>query len=120
MFVEWEAQCRDRLENMLGGHQIRKDANSDWLMLSGKYSTEVRVKEELGRDCKTNKKLQLEDLLAAGTGGRLPFEIPECAVYIVVPYRDLMERRLYGWILRSSEEQILESDLAISHILANL
>lgn len=120
MFVEWEALCRDRLENMLGGLQIRKDANSDWLALSAKYTTEIRIKEELGRNCKTNKKLQLEDLFAAGTGGRLPFEIPECAVYIVVPYRDLLERRFYGWILRSSEEQIMESDLVLSHILANL
>ncbi len=120
MFVEWEALCRDRLENMLGGREIRKDSNSDWLDLSRKYPSEVCVKEELGRDPRTNKKLQLEDLFAAGTGGRLPFDIPSTTVYIVIPQKDLLERRQFGWILRSSEDQIMESDLVISHILANL
>jgi hypothetical protein len=119
LFVEWEQNCRWRLDNQLGGGQVRKDSASDWVSLAGKYREDVVVcvKEELGRDPRTNKKLQLEDLFAAGTGGRLPFEIPATAIYVVVPYKDLLDRRLYGWVLRSSEEQILESDLVLAHIL---
>lgn len=122
LFVDWEEACRFRLDNLLGGNQVRKDSSSDWIEFAGKYKedVEVRVREELSRDPRTNKKLQLEDLFAAGTGGRIPFQIPECAIYIVVPYKDLLDRRFYGWLLRSSEEQILESDLVLSHILNSL
>jgi hypothetical protein len=34
-----------------------------------------------------------------------------------VPYGDLLDRRAFGWILKSSEEQIMESDLAIRYVL---
>jgi hypothetical protein len=78
---------------------------------------EHRVAEELGRDRRTGKKLELEDLLATGTGGRLPFQIPDDVVYIPIPYTDLLDRRMFGWILRSSEEQILSSDIAIRYLL---
>jgi hypothetical protein len=118
-FVEWEGRCRERLNYQIGGRQFRGDAKSDWIDLCQKYgSCEIRVKEELGRDPKTNKKIELEDLLASGTEGRIPFTIPEQAVYLVVPYEDLLDRRHFGWILRSSEEQIKSSDLVLSHILA--
>lgn len=120
-FVEWESRIRARLENQLGGLQIRGDAKSDWVDLCagpyGKGRCEVRIHEELGRDPRTNKVLELEDLLAAGTEGRIPFAIPSCAVYMVVPYEDLLNRRFYGWILRSSEDQILQSDIVLRHIL---
>jgi hypothetical protein len=118
MMVMWEAKCRDRLENQLAGRQIRGDAKSDWFELQGIAGPcEKRVREELGRDVRTGKKLELEDLLAAGTGGRLPFRIPEETVYIPIPYTDLLDRRMFGWILRSSEEQILQSDIAIRYLL---
>lgn len=122
-FVQWEQRIRDRLENQLGGRQVRGDAKSDWVDLCAapcsKGRCEVRVHAELGRDPRTNKVLELEDLLAAGTEGRLPFEIPTCAVYVVIPYNDLLNRRFYGWILRSSEEQIMQSDIVLRHILDN-
>jgi hypothetical protein len=121
MFVEWEKRCRDRLENQLGGRQFRGDAKTDWVdFTTAKLSPyEVMYKEELGRDPRTNKNLELEDLLAAGTQGRLPFTVPSCAVYVPIPYADLLDRRFYGWILRLSEEQVLESDLVVSHLLAS-
>jgi hypothetical protein len=119
MFIEWEKRCRNRLEVQLGGRQIRGDAKGDWveLCLSHGGGCEVRPFCELGRNPKTNKKLELEDLFAAGTQGRLPFEIPSEAVYLVVPYEDLLNRRQFGWILRSSEDQIMSSDLALRYIL---
>jgi hypothetical protein len=117
VFVAWEKRCRDRLEYQLGGRQVRGDAKSDWVDLTQGYKVEVRYKEELGRAPRTNKNLELEDLLAAGTEGRLPFAVPESAVYIPFPYNDMLNRRYFGWILRSSEEQIMNSDLVIRYLL---
>ena len=118
VFVEMEKRCRERLEGQLGGRQVRGDAKSDWVEVTrGRKDIELRVKEELGRDPYTQKKLELEDLLAAGTEGNLPFTIPKEAVYVAIPYRDLLDRRVWGWILRMSEEQILESDIVIKYLL---
>ena len=118
MFTEWEQRCRARLEGQLGGRQFRGDAKSDWVELCRKgAATEVRVLEELARDPKTNKSIDLEDLLAAGTGGNLPFDISTRAIYVVVPYKDLLDRRHYGWILRLSDKQVMESDLVLTHLL---
>lgn len=118
MMVEWEKRIRDRLENQLGGLQIRGDAKSDWVELChGKEGVEIRRDCEFSRNMRTQKKLQLEDLFATVSGTDLPFEIPSCAKYIVVPYEDLQRRTMFSWILRNSEKQILESDMAISKIL---
>jgi len=119
MMVEWEARIRSRLDTQLGGKQFRGDAKSDWVALSPGQKI-VWNDGELGRNPKTNKKLELEDIFASGTEGRIPFEIPATSSYIVVPYDDLINRRLLGWVLRLNEQQFMESDLAISHILRNL
>jgi len=124
MFVEWETRIRNRLETQTGGFQIRGDSASDWKELLHEpcakgLQVEVRPLEELSRNKRTNKKLQLEDIFASGTEGRLPFQIPAEATYLVVPYQDLLERSSWGWVLRMSESQLLSSDLAISHILAS-
>jgi hypothetical protein len=118
LFIEWEKRCRGRLEGQLGGRQVRGDSHSDWQELSTLYSTNVlvSVKEELGRDPRTSKKLDLEDLLAAGTEGRIPFSIPGTSKYIPIPYKDLLDRRTFGWVLRMSEEQIMESDIVIQYL----
>lgn len=123
MFIEWEKRIRRRLEEQTGGFQIRGDSASDWQELvegsSAKGQTlEVRPLEELSRSKRTNKKLELEHIFATGTEGRLPFEIPPGAKYMVIPYHDLLDRSAWGWVLRMSEEQILSSDLALSHILS--
>jgi len=116
--VAWEARCRERLDTKLGGLQIRGDAKSDWYELcNGKDDVEIRPHDELSRNSKTQKKLQLEDIFATWMHGDLPFEIPDCCKYIVVPYNDMTLRTAFGWILRSSEEQIMESDLVVSNIL---
>ena len=48
---------------------------------------------------------------------RLPFDLPEKAVYVVVPAEDLRGRRAFGWFLRMSEGQIMESDLVVRYVL---
>jgi hypothetical protein len=121
IFIEWEARIRRRLEEQTGGYQIRGDSASDWKELSADAAEgqkiEVRPLEELAR-CKKGKKLELEDIFASGTEGRLPFEVSATAKYMVIPYHDLLERSAWGWVLRMSEEQILSSDLALTHILS--
>jgi len=117
-FVEWEAMCRERLDSQLGGLQIRGDSKSDWVQLFTRSgTTEVRRGDELSRDSKTQKKLELEDLFAT-QGGTLT--IPCDAKYIVIPYEDLVNRSMFAWLLRNSEEQILESDMAISRVLRKI
>jgi hypothetical protein len=114
MFVKWEKMLRERLDTQLGGYDFRDDSSIDWKELSPDATI---LPYELSRNPKTNRKIQLEDIFAAGTEGRLTFKIPKASKYIVIPYNDLLDRRAWGWVLRSSEEQIMESDLAITHIL---
>jgi hypothetical protein len=122
IFVQWEARIRRRLEEQTGGFQIRGDSASDWKELSSSSAAEgqtieVRPLEEMARS-KRGKKLELEDIFASGTEGRLPFELSTTAKYMVIPYYDLLERSAWGWVLRMSEEQILSSDLVLTHILS--
>ena len=117
MMVDWETRCRDRLTHQLGGRQFRGDAKSDWIELSPHYSTEVHVAAELGRNTRTGKKLELEDILAVGTEGHLPFPIPATTVYVVVPAADLRDRRAFGWFVRRSEEQIMSSDMVVRYLI---
>ena len=74
----------------------------------------MRPFAELGRKGRDGKRIELEDLLAAGGEGVLPFDMPVNTVYTPIPIEELLRRRNFGWFLRMSEDQILESDLAIS------
>lgn len=113
MFVEWEQICRKRLDEARGGQQIRRDANWDWVTLSNKYEgIEIDVHGELSRK-RGGRRIELEDLLAAGQEGRLPFAVPAHAIYVPVFWPELRDREMFGWFLRMSEEQILGSDLVI-------
>ena len=117
MMVEWEERMFNRLEGQLGGKQTRGDSKSDWVELSRNYSVKLKIDTDLSRNPETGKKLELEDLFAAGTEGRLPFTVPPSTSYIVIPFADLLDRRQWGWILRESEEQLMESDVAIVHLM---
>jgi hypothetical protein len=68
---------------------------------------------ELTRKGAAGRRIQVEDLLAAGQEGVLPFSLTREAAYVPVPWPELEERRAFGWFLRMSEDQIMESDLAI-------
>ena len=138
VFRDWESFCRGRIapyqnthpdEARLygftlepypkrGGEQIRGDARWDWREMVLKYPTEIQVNipAELSRK-RGGRRIQLEDLLAAGTQGRLPFEVTEQAVYVPIPWTELRDREYFGWFLRMSESQILHSDLAIKYLL---
>lgn len=116
LMVKWEQIIKNRLNTQLGGLQVRGDAKSDWMNMFNGNPEVVLSKVELSRNPKTHKKLELEDIFATQTGMPL-FEIPCDAVYLVVPFKDLLDRRHFGWVLKSSEEEILKSELVISNIL---
>ncbi len=118
LWVAWESRARARLERRSGGSEFRRDQMSDLVDLAGTYveDVEMRPYAEASRKGPSQRRIQLEDLLAAGSEGDLPFEIRGGAVALPIPYPEILEREAFGWFLRMSEDQILESDLAISHV----
>ena len=79
-------------------------------------SVEVRPMAELTRKGAAGRRIQCEDLLASGNAADIPFELTGEAVYVPIPWPELKERRAFGWFLRMSEDQIMGSDLAVSHL----
>lgn len=115
---KWADAAFARLEEGGGGKQIRGDAKWDYTAFaSGK--TVVYSREEISRKA-DGRRIQLEDLLAAGQDGALPFDIPREGIYLLVPWEEMKDRRNFGWFLRMSEDQILDSDLAISEIFRSV
>lgn len=115
----WEEKVRIRLEKRGGGSEFRRDEMADATDAIRLGSTmqepvEVRPLAELTRKGAAGRRIQIEDLLAAGQEGVIPFAVPREALYVPIPWPELQERRAFGWFLRLSEEQILESDLAIT------
>lgn len=119
-FVQWRQMLHERIERQATGKEIRNDKNWDILFAgTGKNDIIVMPNAELTRK-KTGRKIELDDILAAGTEGVLPFDIHPETIYIPIPWPELLERRVFGWFLRMSEEQILSSDLAISYLFKTL
>lgn len=121
LFIEWAQICYQRVAEKRGGDQIRGDAKWDWVRLSDTYSgygIVVDPQAELMRK-KGGKRIQLEDLLATGTDGKLPFDNCHYNIYVPFPWPELRDREIFGWFLRMSENQIMTSDIAIKYLLKN-
>jgi hypothetical protein len=115
-FSQWRQMLYERIERQATGKEIRNDKNWDALFAAtGKQDVIILPNAELTRK-KNGRKIELEDLLAAGTDGNLPFEIHPETVYVPFPWPELLERRMFGWFLRMSENQIMDSDLAVTHL----
>jgi hypothetical protein len=119
--VDWEKKVRARLEKRAGGSEFRRDEMSDAVdairMAEARgEAMEVRPTAELTRKGAAGRRIQCEDLLASGDVIDLPFSITKDAVYVPIPWPELQERRAFGWFLRMSEEQIMGSDLGVSHL----
>jgi hypothetical protein len=117
LFVKWESITRKRLETEGGGKEFGRHDVSDARELAAEFSDEIeyRPHEELARK-PSGRRIQLEDLLAAGQQGVLPFDIQIKSTYVPIPFDELQKSRNYGWFLRMSEEQIMDSDLVITDI----
>ncbi len=115
-FTQWCSILNERISRQSTGKEIRNDKNWDILFVgTGKEDVSMMPNAELTRK-KTGRKIELEDLLAAGTDGHLPFELHPETIYIPFPWPELLERRMFGWFLRMSEDQIMASDLVVTHL----
>jgi hypothetical protein len=115
-FVKWMKVLEPRIEEQHGGREIRNDSRWD-IIFAGSDKTDVTMMPNVELTRKAGgRKLELEDLLASGTEGVFPFEIPHETIYVPFPWPELLERRMFGWFLRLSEQQIKESDLVATHL----
>lgn len=121
-WVDWEHKVRTRLEKRAGGAEFRRDHMSDAVDAikdadAREDPIEVRPMAELARKGAAGRRIQIEDLLTAGQDGDIHFDLTCEAKYVPIPWPEIQERRAFGWFLRLSEEQILDSDLVISTLL---
>lgn len=120
IFEQWAQHAFERLDKRMGGQQIRGDPKWDYAAFAAKNPDTINYPNlELSRR-PDGKRIQLEDLLAAGQEGDLRFHVSKETVYCPIPWPELRERRLFGWFLRMNEDQILSSDLAISDLFRAL
>ena len=114
VFQDWRKNLNERLTKMAGGTNIRNDKNWDLVFVSSGRKDVVRYSDlELTRK-KNGRKIELEDLLA--TGGDLTFPIPSDTLFVPFPWPEVLQRRMFGWFLRMSEQQIMESDIAVKYV----
>jgi hypothetical protein len=119
MFKEWAAVTYARVAQKRGGDQIRGDEKWDFVRFTTEYvHTGIIVDPAVeGMRKKDGRRIQLEDLLATGTDGNLPFDISNYIIYVPFPWPELRKREIFGWFLRMSEEQIMNSDIAVKYLL---
>jgi hypothetical protein len=53
----------------------------------------------------------------ASTDGKLPFDLCDYTTYVPFPWKEMRDREIFGWFLRMSEAQIMDSDLAVKYLL---
>jgi hypothetical protein len=121
VWVAWAEKALTRLNKRAGGSEFRRDEMADAVDAirmgeSRGEAVEVRPTAELTRKGAAGRRIQCEDLLASGEVAEIPFKLTPEAVYVPIPWPELKERRAFGWFLRMSEDQIMSSDLAVSHL----
>jgi hypothetical protein len=119
LFKEWMEVTYARVAQKRGGDQIRRDANWDFVRFTTEYvQTGIIVDPAAeGMRKKDGKRIQLEDLLATGTDGKLPFDLCAYTIYVPFPWPELRDREIFGWFLRMSEDQIMDSDISVKYLL---
>lgn len=118
IWTTWEKKVRERLNRRSGGSEFRHDEKSDLADTLKEFNPEcvIMTTSELSRKGSALKRIELEDLLAAGTEGDLPFQITSDTIYVPIPYPEILQRSAFEWFLRMSEDQIMNSDLVISYL----
>jgi hypothetical protein len=117
LWVTWEKKVKERLNRKSGGSEFRNDEKSDLADALSEFKNDCVLMPgaELSRKGASLKRIELEDLLAAGTEGDIPFSIPPDTVYLPIPYPEILQRSAFDWFLRMSEDQIMNSDLVLSY-----
>ena len=110
--VELEKVARERLERREGGSQFRHDISNDLRdVMKNNFDDYIYIPEfELSRK-PNGRRIELEDLLGEGM---IPITETQDVVYVPIPFYELKRRLNFGWFLRMSEEQIVNSNLVIS------
>ena len=118
IFERWSQALYSRIDEDQGGREVRNDASWDWTYATSGMKDQYVVYPygELTRK-KGGRRIELEDLFAAGTEGDIPFELRNESIFLAIPWKELKERRVFGWVLRSNEEQLMESDIALKYLL---
>ena len=118
VWVEWEKTVKARINFRTGGSEFRHDERRDFAETLQKFPNEIQVIRlpEISRKGAPRKRIQLEDILGTSGGADTAFDIPEKGLYLPIPLAELIQREQFGWFLRMSEDQILDSDLVISHL----
>lgn len=117
LFIKWEKMSRERIDTHEGGKQFRGDEKWDARQLAGEFKSDISYlpNSELSRK-RNGRRIQLEDLLAAGQQGSMTFEISKESIYIPLSWKELSRSRQFEWFLKMSEDQIMSSDLVVSHL----
>jgi len=110
IFIELEALALKRIEHREGGKQFRKDINLDLTKIFENHIVTYMPNAEFARK-HCGRRIQLEDLLGSGN-----IKVPDAAIYAPLDWSELQSRRNFGWFLRLSETQILESDLLVTRL----
>jgi hypothetical protein len=118
VWVEWEQNVRSRLNSRIGGAEFRHDELADFENTLKKYPEQIQVVRlpEISRKGPNRRRIELEDLITTTGSAHASFDIPADAVYLPIPLDELMQREKFSWFLRMSEDQILSSDMVISHL----
>ena len=111
VFIELERLALERINKQEGGRQFRNDIKWDLRTQIAKDNTIKYYPEYEFARKETGRRIQLEDLL-----GSISMEINSKASYAPLDWKELQERRNFGWFLRMSEKEILESNLLISNL----
>ena len=119
MFKEWADVAYTRIAQKRGGDQIRHDEKWDFVRFTTEYVGMGIIVDPAveGMRKKDGKRIQLEDLLATGTDGKLPFDLCAYTIYVPFPWPELRDREIFGWFLRMSEDQIMDSDISVKYLL---
>lgn len=119
MFEEWKQITYSRIAEHRGGKQVRRDVNWDYIRLTDEYVSHGIIVDPAaeGTRKKNGKRIELEDLLATGTDGNIPFDVCAYTVYVPFSWEELRDREIFGWFLRMSENQIMESDIAVKYLI---
>ena len=93
------------------------DEKTSYLMYAeGADDVIVNVEGECGRG-PAQKRIEIDELLGTSDDGRLPFAVSSGAVFVPMPWKELILRRSLEWFLTMTEKDIMESDLVVRWLL---
>ncbi len=116
VFTAWAADEHARICGTIGGHLEAGERWSYIKFAKGADDVIVNVGGECGR-APSQKRIELDDLLGTSDDGRLPFDVRSDAVFVPMPWKEMLLRRSLEWFLVLTEEEIMESPMVVRWLL---